>query len=301
MSEELITIANDALEIGVCPDLGGSLAFFRTKGNQLFDIFHPASPTTLKKKDIFHMAMFAMLPYTHRIEGGRFTYWGITRMVPKNHSGYPCPIHGDGWKAKWTVETKTSNHIELAYTHKKDDGYPFNYEARLRYTLSDTTLNAEIELKNTGALPMPCGIGLHPLFTRTPNARLIFQNTTVWHHDTDPIDKPYKTPKSLSFSEGRDLKDEFFDTCFGGFDGKAYLQFPKYGIGVEVKTTDNFIHSTLYAPQKKGYFALEPSTMTTDAFNKASRGIIGTGIQSIGKDETLRGTISFSVEKMMKK
>ena len=36
--------------------------------------------------------------------------------------------------------------------------------------------------------------------------------------------------------------------------------------------------------------------MTCDAFNIASKGIVGTGIQSIGKDETLTGNVSFTVE-----
>ena len=58
---------------------------------------------------------------------------------------------------------------------------------------------------------------------------------------------------------------------------------------------EKFGHIVLYTPYHKNFFCLEPTTMANNAFNLASEGIIGTGIQSIGPNETLTGEMSFKV------
>lgn len=297
MSEKIITLSNDFLEVGIVPECGASLAFFRTKGAKLFDVMRPASSTAIQKRDANGMAMFPMLPYTHRIKDGKFTYWGITRLVPPNHSNFKDPIHGDGWKAKWKVEESTPSMLRLSMMHGKEEkGYPFSYTAQIIYTLKDKTLDVAIQLTNTSVLPMPCGMGLHPFFPKTPNVTLTFETKNVWYHENDPIDRPYHTPEEWSFKQPKELKDATFDTCFGGFDGQAHIQWPKFGMGVTMKADENFGHIVLYTPYHKNFFALEPTTMANNAFNLASEGIVGTGIKSIGPGESIDGVLSFTVE-----
>ena len=296
MSDKLIVLSNSFLEVGIAPECGASVAYFRTKGEKLFDILRPASSTAIQKRDPNGMAMFPMLPYTHRIKDGKFTYWGITRFVAPNQAGVPDPLHGDGWKNKWTVEKASDTELQLSMSHNKEQkGYPFSYTAQLTYRLNEKTLSVEIKLTNTAVLPMPCGMGLHPYFPKTPNVTLTFNSKNVWYHENDPIDRPYHTPEEWSFKNPKELKDATFDTCFGGFDGTARIDWPKFGMGVEIKADEKFGHLVLYSPYHKNFFCLEPTTMANNAFNLASEGIIGTGIQSIGQNETLAGEMSFTV------
>ena len=300
MTENIIHLENEFIEVGIYPECGASLVYFRTKADNAFDIMRPASQTSIAKKDVLGMSMFPMIPYPFRIKGGEFTYWGIKRLVPQTHPNFTDPIHGDGWRCPWDVEKQDATSVCLTLKHNKetDKGYPFSYEAKIVYRLNENSLEVEMSLTNKGLLPMPCGLGLHPYFNKTPNVTLDFGTKNVWHHENDPIDRPYKTPSDWSFKEGKELGDMIFDTCFGGFDNSATITWPKFGMSVTMNTDENFSHVTLYAPFRKNFFCLEPTTMTADAFNIASKGIVGTGIQSIGKDETLMGNISFTVNKL---
>lgn len=294
---KVITCANEKIEIGVLPEVGGSLAFFRVKkANEKTDVMRSASSTALMKKDALNTAMFPMLPYTNRIRDGKFVYWGITRYVPKNQAGVSDPIHGDGWKAKWTVEKETPTSVTLSLSHKKEDnGFPFAYRAILKYELKENILKVTTELTNQSVLPMPCGFGLHPFFPKTPHVELAFSGKSVWYHENDPITRPYPIPQEWSFEKAKPLGNDVFDTCFGGFDGAVSVRWPKRGLTLQIKADDIFGHLVLYAPYRKGFFCVEPCTMAPDAFNLASRGIIGTGIKSIGPGETVSGTILFRV------
>ncbi len=298
MSEQIVHLENDFIEVGVVPSCGAALAYFRTKGERLFDVMRPASQTAIGKKDALGMSMFPMIPYAFRIKDGEFTYWGIKRFVPQNHPNFSEPLHGDGWRSKWDITAQDKTSLTLSLTHDKetDKGYPFSYKASITYRLKDKTLQVEMNLTNTGLMPMPCGLGVHPYFNKTPNVTLGFKTKNVWYHENDPIDHPYRTPEEWSFEQPKELGNEIFDTCFGGFDGSAHIKWPKFSMGVQIDCEESFSHLALFAPYRKNFFCLEPSTMTCNAFNLASKGVVGSGIQSIGKDETLSGSISFTVE-----
>ena len=68
MTEEIVHLENDFIEVGILPKIGASLAYFRTKGERLFDIMRPASQTAMTKKDALGMSMFPMIPYAFRIK-----------------------------------------------------------------------------------------------------------------------------------------------------------------------------------------------------------------------------------------
>ncbi len=297
MSDEIIIIQTEELEAGIAPFCGGSLTYLRTRGEKSYDLLRPASATSIQKKDPTGMGMFPMLPFTHHIKDGKFTYWGITRYVQKNHAGIPDPIHGDGWKTAWTVSQKTPTSVVLTMSHDKTKkGFPFSYEAKLIYEMNGPTLKTTICINNVSILPMPCGMGLHPFFVKVPNTLLKFETKNVWSHLEDPIKHPYQTPKEWSFSEAREVRETEFDTCFGGFDGKAEISWLKFKKALEIKTDKIFTHIVLFTPPRKNFICLEPTTMANNAFNLASEGVIGTGIQSIGPKEELSGSIVFTVK-----
>ena len=296
MADQIVHLENDFIKVGISPDCGASLAYFQLKNAKNFNIMRCSDLKTKRKKDVLYMSMFAMIPYPFRIKSGEFTYWGIKRFVPQTHPKFDCPIHGDGWCSKWTVVSKDETSVKLSLNHDKKKGYPFSYEALIVYRLDEKKLNVELSLTNRALMPMPCGFGLHPFFTRTSDVKLTFNTKNVWYNGNDPIDFPYKTPEIWSFKESKKLGDTIFDTCFGGFDGTAKIEWPKEKVSVRLDCDDLFSHVALYAPYRRNFFCLEPATMTCDAFNLASKGIIGTGIQSIGKDETITGNVSFTVE-----
>ena len=293
-----IVLSNDYISVGVLPELGAALSFLRyCKDGKKIDLLRP---TDLKKDklDSNNASMFPMLPYCGRIRGGKFTYWGILRKVPKNHAGIMDPIHGDGWKTKWVVSEQTKTSIKLAMTHNKsDEGFPFSYTAELTYQITDRSLIVQMSIENPSVLPMPCGIGVHPFFVREKDVELNFKSQVVWSNESDPIfDEPYTTPTAWNFDGGKPLKNAVFDTCFGGFQEQAQIVYPSKEITIDMTTTDLFHHIVLFAPKNKNFFSLEPCTNASDAFNLADHGVIGTGICSIGPKQSISGQITFKIQ-----
>lgn len=292
-----ITLSNDKIQMGILPEIGGSVSFFKyTQGSNIRDIMRPFEKTA-KGFDSNNASMFVMLPFCGRIRGGSFVYWGITRKMSKNQAGIVDPIHGDGWKSVWDIVSQSSTKLHLKMTHDKSKGgFPFSYDGEIIYELIDNQLAVTLSVKNLNPLPMPCGLGIHPFFVKTKEVELDFPTKMVWSNESDPIfDKPYETPATWQFDGGKALKNAIFDTCFDGFEGKASISYPDLGISVGIEADDQFRHIVLYAPRGKGFFCLEPTTNASNAFNLAANGVIGTGMKSIGPDQTMTGKVILTI------
>ncbi len=288
----MITLKNNVLAISVHPEKGASLLDFRYNGQ---DVLRPANKEIATPEQA---ALFLMMPYCSYIKEGRFNYFGINRLVPKNNSAHPYPIHGDACQAKWEVKAQTENSLTLTYAHKKENGFPFDYQAQVTYALLDNRLQITLSLTNPAELPMPCGFGVHPYFIHPKTAEITFASSHIWHHKSDPIfDRPYPTPAQWDFSKNHLIQDDF-DTAFGGWDGMAEVVYPEEHMRIKMSAEDIFHHLILYHPQNADFFCLEPCSNTPDAFNLAAYGVIGTGIQSIGANQTISKTITFECEKI---
>lgn len=293
---EQIILSNGQIEMGVMPKLGAALSFFKYKHNNEFrDVMRPYEETP-KGHDSNNASMFVMMPYCSRIRGGSFVYWGITRKVSKNQQGIADPIHGDGWKSEWEVVSQTDTRLELKLLHDKDKGgFPFSYEGTIIYELIENRFQITLSVKNLNQLPMPCGLGIHPFFVKTKEVELDFSTQVVWSNEADPIfDKPYMTPDAWQFTGGKALKNAVFDTCFGGYNGQSSILYPDLGLSISLESDEQFNHLILYAPRGKNFFCLEPVSNASNAFNLAANGVIGTGMKSIGPDQTMTGSISMT-------
>ncbi|NCB49192.1 MAG: hypothetical protein EOM53_00715 [Alphaproteobacteria bacterium] len=296
---KIIHLKNAILECGILPECGGSLSYlkFFGKDGKEFHVLRPAHASAFDRKDANGMSLFPLVPYSNRIRKGKFVYWGILRKVPKNKTGCADPIHGDGWVSTWSAQNKTETSITLKLVHDKDKGgFPFSYESFVTYTLEDNTFKVDVEIKNTSTLPMPCGMGIHPYFPKSSLVEVQFKSKVVWAHELDTlINGPYKTPEKWNFDTQKPLGNLEMDTCFGGNDGSSKIFYPKTGLTVEMKGYPDFSHLVLYAPRNKSFFALEHVTNANDAFNLATNSVIGTGIKSIGPNETIKETIELSI------
>jgi len=300
VNDGLIELGNANVKIAVQPKAGASLAYFKANiGDKEVDIMRPATAKALTDSDAAGSSMYPMLPYVNRIHDGFFVYWGIKRQVPSNVSSNKEPFDGDGWKFSWNVKEKSDKKVVLTTVGDPKKGFPFSYEAEVTYTLTDSGFNTHIMLRNLGILPMPCAMGVHPFFPKTKDVNIKFKAKNVWEHLGTPLrDKPYNVTSDWRFEEGKDIAKMTLDTCFGGFDGDAEITWPSNNVRLKIKAYEEFNHSILVVSENKNIFSFEPVTSAIDAFNLASRGIMGTGIKSIGPGETIEATVEFSVEEL---
>ena len=163
-----ITLTNRFLTVKIAPYLGGAVTELVTASGK--EVLRTMSPTKQKRKDVLGASLFVELPYTQSIHGGQFTYWGVLRKVPANNINSKDPIFGDGWKAIWSVVERSDTELTLAFDHtQKTKGLPFAYKALITYSLQDNALAVKAQVVNLGMLPMPCGLGIHPFFIKSPN------------------------------------------------------------------------------------------------------------------------------------
>ncbi len=281
----MIALKNKDIQLYLSPEQGATVLSLIYKG---INVLRPSAPDISSPQA---GALFPMLPYCSYIQDGHFNYFGINRIVPPNQPDLKHPIHGDGWLASWTVEKETRDSVTLTYTHNKKNGFPFDYKAKIIFALRNDGLDITLSLTNPSNMPFPCGLGIHPYFIMDEKALLTFNSSHIWYHQNDPIfDRPYPTPAEWNFSSGKTIQEDF-NTAFGGWDGQATIQYSNH-LTIKINAPDIFHHLLLYKPKQATFFCLEPISNTPNAFNLASYGVIGTGIQSIGAKQTLSKTIS---------
>ena len=80
-----------------------------------------------------------------------------------NGKAYHMPKHGFAKKREFAVEeqSNTSATFLLAGEAAKDDGFPFDYELRVRYTLDGAAIKVDYIVTNLQDTPLYCSVGAH--------------------------------------------------------------------------------------------------------------------------------------------
>ena len=276
-----LTLKNEKLSVGILPECGGSLSFFKYQEKDIL------RPSDLNETEANNTSLFPMIPYTSFISDGHFPYFGITRNVPTNSPISKYPMHGDIWRSKLKVVDQSSTSVELQVVHKKSEGFPFDYTANVIYTLDGENLLVTLKLQNNTSLPMPYGLGLHPFFKLNKSTKIKYNAQNIWFRGGDPIlGHPYVIPPALDFSKARSLPHTTLDISVDNWDGMAEIIDDSYTL--KITADETFGHLIVHVPRGKNFFCLEPVSHTPDAFNLAAQGIVGTGIQSLGPQRGMR-------------
>ena len=292
----IVSLSSGDFSAAIAPACGGSLLYWRQKGA---DVMRPAANDAVERKAADETSMFPLVPYSNRIRGGYFIYWGIKRNVPRNHPVVEDPLHGEGWQRQWNVVRSSSDSAVLSFEHNGKNGFPFAYEAEQTFTLKDNQLTVSMTLTNKGGIPMPCGLGWHPFFPKDDDTTVRFKNKNVWAHESaPPRERPIKTPPEWQFDKGLKISELELDTCFGGFDGKAELIWPSRNRKIDMTAYGDFGHVVVWTPAGEDFFCIEPVTNATDAFNLASRGVTGTGIKTLDPEDSLTETMMLAVSEI---
>lgn len=289
---EILTIREAAFEVGVCPAVGGCIVRFRQDG---VDLMRPAGPEVVGEGDVRGASCFPLVPFSNRLGDARFQFQGQTYQLEPNFPPEPHAIHGQGWQLPWSVVHANDSDLELALAHRVPET-PFDYEARLTFTLGSRGLTVGLNLTATGAGPMPAGIGLHPFFVRTPGATLKAHLEHVWLSDSRRLPRErVDIPEGWTFRPPRQVDPLTLDHCFDGFTGRASIVWPELAKRMEIKADPVFTHAVIFVPPGETFFCVEPVSNANDGFNLAERGVRGTGVRVLNPGESLSGKVTFEV------
>jgi aldose 1-epimerase len=263
MTAQRLTLRAGALALDVLPAIGGSIARFDHLGPDGRQPLLRGSDADYD--DVLQSACFPLVPYANRIRGGRFECNGQEVRLSRNLPGDASPLHGQGWRAAWTVQSVAADRIELDYVHEADE-WPWRYAARQRIVLAPDGFSIALECRNLSDQPMPCGLGLHPYYPCAPDTVLDAGVGSVWTVDADvlpvarvPAAGPYNLQDRLICGQG-------LDNGFDGWRGRASITWPDRACALALLSGDA-PYFQVYSPVAGGFFAAEPVQHANAALN----------------------------------
>jgi len=292
----MVEIASGKLGLGLVPEVGGSIAYFRLKRNGAsVDLMRPLSEGDRGRRDPLGVAMFPMVPYANRIAGNCFSFRGRSFEVKPNFPPDPLNVHGSGWLLPWTVARVAADEAVLELS-RNSAAEPHQYVARQRFKLSPERLLVHIEVRNSGTTAMPFGFGQHPWFIRDPDVTVRFVAGAFWIEGTDGIPtEKIRTPPELGFTDPTHLPKARRNNCYGLWDGLIEIAWPSRRIGLRIEADPVFMHLMLYCDPARTAFCLEPQTNVVGAFNMVEEDLHGydAGVIVLEPGAAAGGSISF--------
>ncbi|QKD00539.1 aldose 1-epimerase [Mesorhizobium loti] len=290
ISEPVILKAG-ALEVGLVPQIGGSVSALRWRG---IDLMRRLSDDDRKAGNVLGVAMFPMTPYANRIAGNTFDFAAKRWRVQPNNPPEKFNVHGSGWQHAWTVTEAGAGKATLALDIVAGDE-PYSYRATQTFLVSEESLSVAMTLTNTGPMPMPFGFGLHPWFDRDPDVTVQFRAGRFYLEEPDGLSgDPITLPPELDFAGDRPLPDGWRNNDYGGWGGEATIRFPARGAGLRIKADPVFKHLMLYGDPTKPYFCVEPQTNASGAFNRGRWDDPEEGVIVLAPGESAAGTVTFT-------
>jgi aldose 1-epimerase len=234
------------------------------------------------------MACFALVPYANRIAGGRFTFEDHVVRLPRNWDRDPHPLHGQGWRAAWSVESVSASQATLAFAGGGDD-WPWRYRAVQEFELLPDALVIRLSVENLSGSLMPALLGLHPFFPDAPLATVEARTRTVWLPDAQTLPvQEVMTPAEWSFDRPRSIARVALDHCFDHWDGTAVVRWPDRILRLSATGT-RALH--VYTPVNAAFFCLEPQTAAAGALNRHAG-----EFARLAPGERLQISVRFSME-----
>ncbi len=262
---ELVQLDDGHATLAVCPAIGGSIASYTAADGTA--LFRPSTADDLASGSANRLACYPLVPFSNRIAHGRFSFEGTAVALPLNFAPSAHPIHGFGWQAAWQVLDHDTRAVRLA--HAYDDGpWPWPYRAEQHIRLEQGALAITLSLSNTGTHAMPFGLGLHPYLPLHGGARLFARSAGFWSTDATLIPQGWcAEPGPMAGADGLDVESALLDTVFGGWDRHAVVRWPDDGVSLALSGSDLAACLVVFTPQAD-FFALEPVSHMTDAFNR---------------------------------
>jgi aldose 1-epimerase len=294
---ETIRSADGATGLAVAPAIGGGIAaYWSESGSRRIDWLRPTDPAALANHDPLGLSCFPLVPYSNRIRDGRFTHGGRAIQLAGDPAREPHAEHGHGWKAAWTVDRRAANFLSITYRHQADD-WPFSYSARQEFRLDGRDLSVTVALTNDGHAVMPCGIGLHPYFSRSPACRLTASAPRMWRTDEEVLPlELIDPPAEARLDRGLAVADVPLDTAYAGWSGTAVIEWPEWRASLTMRAEGPLGHLVVYTPPGESYFCAEPVSNCTDAFNLAAQGRGDTGLIELPAGRSVQAKVRFSPE-----
>ncbi len=284
--------------VSILPEFGGLINSIKLScGSGLVDILHGYSSAEELTREL--ACLFkgcSLFPYPNRVNGGRYYFEGREHCLPQNFPQEGNAIHGLVFDKEFRVESLHANNdgcmLELMYVSDGMQGYPFSFEIKQRYGLSEERgLVVTTEIINSSLGVIPVGQGWHPYFSLgTSSIDTLFlkiPGNSIFETDERGI----PTKKKLTFSKFSNLEvigSSSLDCCYEiqtnapFIDTLLFNKRDNIGLRLRQQTGEcgcNYLQ--VFTPPARDSIALEPMSCAPDAFNN------GYGLMHLQRGESL--------------
>ncbi|HEY1327734.1 MAG TPA: aldose 1-epimerase [Casimicrobiaceae bacterium] len=293
---DTLALSSGEARLEVAPAVGGAIARFTWQDRP---VMRPASSEALGAGDVRACACYPLVPYSNRIRDATLRFEGRTYALARNFGSHPHSIHGVGWQRPWQVRARSAEAVQLALAHeasRNPAGWPWSFEAwhTMRLSTRDgggVTLSATLCIASRSDTPFPFGLGWHPFFPKDADTMLRFGARGMWRNDATQL--PVALEPVASDPGTERLRGRVLDNLFTGWDGCARLTSGARDVMSEADRACAYV--VVYAPEGRGFVAIEPVTHETDAFNRAADGEHGTGMRVLGPGESFSCTMRLTL------
>lgn len=292
MSADAPTLRRGELRLQLAPAAGGSIARFdRVTGGDVVPLMRGA---TGRCADALESACFPLVPFANRIRGGRFVCDGREVRLSPNMPPDASPLHGQGWRAAWTLEHADAASARMAFEHDAGE-WPWSYRATLQLALDDRGLSVTLACENRSRDRMPCGLGLHPYFPCSADTLLDADVDGAWTVDADVLPVARVAATGRYGLRQRRICGQGLDNGFDGWRGVARIAWPDRGIGLRIASPDAD-RFQVYSPAAGGLFVAEPVTNANAALNEPQERWAALGIRWLECGQTMTLSARFDPE-----
>lgn len=265
-------------------DKGGSLQELKLRNEVLISAEGMPYDSTFASAVLF--------PFANRIDNGKYRFGNKNFQLDQNEKDRQNALHGLVYNKTFgkDLQGKSSEHawVDLSFMETQPiSGFPYKYGLKLRYILSETALELNVEVFNNDQSDFPFSLGWHPYFrTRdlglselkiNSNKKLLVNDKMIPNGEMNIAWKGYLQ-----------IEDRTFDDCFVLNDHIVVFKTPDYHMEFEFSPKDKYLQ--LYTPDDRKSFAIEPQTAPANCFNS------GVGIQILHPGESYRSSWKISLK-----
>ena len=278
-TDALVELAAGDLRVAIAPDVGGSIASFRThKDGRQIDWLRPATEQALAARNPLGMGSFPLVPFCNRIRDGRASFEGREIRFPPNHPAQnsPHPLHGIGWQQAWDVDDARDDEVRLSLRVPATAAWPWAFSSTQRYRLTPRQLEVEIAVTNEDDAAMPAGIGHHPYFPHVEGTKITSPCAAMWKADAEVLPTGIEETEAVrKLRDGVVLRELELDNNFTGWQRRTLIEWPASDAGPErilvMEAQPPLDFFVLYCPHQYDFFCAEPVSQCTDWLNQIPR------------------------------
>ncbi len=253
-----ISLLSGALRCELQPALGGCVAGLWF-GQQ--EVLRSTPAATLQSVRV--SGSYPLVPYSNRI-GWRKLHWADQEYtLPQNFAPEPHTIHGVGWERAWAVEEASATHAVLGYRHTADAAWPFAFDSRQTFSLSDDALELQLSITNRAGVAAPAGLGWHPYFAKSAQTHIAFAAAGRWEMGADTL----PTQRRANAGLDNDCSALDIDHCFDGWRGTVEL----IEAGLRMRLTSDLDHLVVFTTPQRDSIAIEPVSHVNNALALAQQ------------------------------